>query len=144
MALDEHAPTIYPTLRYDDAAAAIRFLTATFGLVAGEVHEEPGGRISHAQLSWGNGVVMISSRSNPPGPFDTGRSCLYLAVPDPDEHHRQAVEAGAEIVMGLTDQDYGSREYAAGDPEGNVWCFGTYRPSASTAPAVASEPAGRA
>jgi hypothetical protein len=23
---------------------------------------------------------------------------------------------------------YGSREYTAGDPEGNVWSFGTYRP----------------
>lgn len=34
-----------------------------------------------------------------------------------------------EIVMGLTDQDYGSREYAARDSEGNLWCFGTYRPS---------------
>jgi uncharacterized glyoxalase superfamily protein PhnB len=32
--------------------------------------------------------------------------------------------------MELTDQDYGSREYAARDPEGNVWCFGTYRPDA--------------
>ena len=30
--------------------------------------------------------------------------------------------------MELVDQDYGSREYAAVDDEGNVWCFGTYRP----------------
>ena len=30
--------------------------------------------------------------------------------------------------MELVDQDYGSREYAAVDGEGNVWCFGTYRP----------------
>ena len=31
--------------------------------------------------------------------------------------------------MGLTDQDYGSREFAARDPHGNVWSFGTYRPN---------------
>jgi uncharacterized glyoxalase superfamily protein PhnB len=31
--------------------------------------------------------------------------------------------------MGLTDQPYGSREYAAHDPEGNAWYFGTYRPT---------------
>ena len=49
---------------------------------------------------------------------------------DPDGHHDRAVAAGAELVMGLTDQDYGSREYAVRDPEGNVWCFGTYRPEA--------------
>ena len=32
--------------------------------------------------------------------------------------------------MELVDQDYGSREYAVRDPEGNIWCFGTYRPAA--------------
>jgi uncharacterized glyoxalase superfamily protein PhnB len=31
--------------------------------------------------------------------------------------------------MELTDQDYGSREYAVRDAEGNVWCFGTYQPT---------------
>ena len=41
---------------------------------------------------------------------------------------RTADAAGAEIIMELTDQPYGSREYAAIDPEGNAWSFGTYRP----------------
>ncbi len=116
MALDENAPTIYPTLRYDDAPAAIRFLTGTLGLVAGDVFENPDGTVAHAQLSWGTGVVM-----------------LYLAVADPDAHHARAVAAGAEVVMELTDQDYGSREFAVRDPEDNRWCFGTYQPAA-TAP----------
>lgn len=35
---------------------------------------------------------------------------------------------GAPVVMELTDQPYGSREYAVTDPEGNVWSVGTYRP----------------
>jgi len=26
----------------------------------------------------------------------------------------------------LLDTDYGSRDYAARDPEGNLWSFGTY------------------
>ena len=30
--------------------------------------------------------------------------------------------------MELTDLDYGSRDYAARDPEGNLWSFGTYDP----------------
>lgn len=131
MALDPNAPSIYPTLRYDDAPAAIKFLVGTLGLVAGEVHEGPDGQVTHAQLSWGSGVVMISSRSDPPGPFDTGTCCLYLAVDDPDSHHDRASAAGAEIVMGLTDQEYGSREFAVRDPEGNLWCFGTYQPVAT-------------
>ena len=53
----------------------------------------------------------------------------YVAVEDADAHHAQAVAAGAEITTGLTDQDYGSRDYAAKDPEGNQWNFGTYRPA---------------
>lgn len=36
--------------------------------------------------------------------------------------------AGAQIVRPLTDEAYGSREYSARDPEGNLWSFGTYRP----------------
>jgi hypothetical protein len=30
-----------------------------------------------------------------------------------------------------------SGKYAAHDPEGNVWCFGTYRPAAATQPTAA-------
>ena len=33
--------------------------------------------------------------------------------------------------MGLTDQEYEPHNYTARDPEGNVWCFGTYRPGPS-------------
>jgi uncharacterized glyoxalase superfamily protein PhnB len=40
---------------------------------------------------------------------------------------RHAV-SDAQIERELTDQDYGSREYTARDPEGNLWSFGTYRP----------------
>lgn len=122
--------SIYPTLRYDDASAAIEFLTTALGLVTQSVHEE-GGVVAHAELSHGEGVVMIGSRGADPGPFDTGRAVLYLVVGDVDAHHDRAVAAGAEIVMALTDQPYGSREYVARDPEGNLWSVGTYRPKVS-------------
>ena len=38
-----------------------------------------------------------------------------------------AVAAGAEITDPLHETDYGSRDFAARDPEGNRWNFGTYR-----------------
>jgi uncharacterized glyoxalase superfamily protein PhnB len=124
--------SIYPTLRYTDPAAAIRFLTAAFGLVEQFVSKDDDGAIAHAELSSGAGVVMLGSR-RPDDPFDTGRAVLYTVVDDPDAHHARAVAAGAKVVMPLTDQPYGSREYAALDPEGNVWSFGTYRPSVGSA-----------
>lgn len=122
-------PSIYPTFRYQDADAAIRFLTEAFGLTEHEVHRDEDGTVVHAELAWGNGLVMLGQRTDAAGPFDTGQCVTYLAVDDPDAHHDRAVDAGAEVVMDLTDQPYGSREYAARDPEGNVWSFGTYRPA---------------
>ena len=122
------SPSIYPTIRYDDAPAAIRFLTKAFGLVAQEVDEGSDGAVNHALLRHGASLVMISSRRPGPSIFDQGTCCLYLAVDDPDAHHARAAAAGAEIVFGLTDEPYGSREYAARDQKA------TYGPSAPTDP----------
>lgn len=121
--------SIYPTLRYADAKAAIRFLVDAFGFTEKSVMENRDGTIAHAELAWpSGGLIMLGERRGGSDPFDTGRVVTYLALDDPDAHHARAVRAGAEIVQELTDQDYGSREYAARDSEGNVWSFGTYRP----------------
>jgi uncharacterized glyoxalase superfamily protein PhnB len=60
-----------------------------------------------------------------------GTTSIYVVVEDTDAHCARAKEAGAEIVMDLHDTDYGSRDYTARDPEGNVWSFGTYQPWAT-------------
>ena len=57
---------------------------------------------------------------------------IYVAITGVDAHHHRAKEAGAEIVIELHDTDYGSRDYTARDPEGNVWSFGTYLPDHKT------------
>ena len=49
-----------------------------------------------------------------------------LVVDNPDELHARAVQLGATIVRGLTDEDYGSRGFTMRDPEGVHWSFGTY------------------
>ena len=122
-------PSIYPILSYNDAPAAIEFLQRAFGLRPEMRLDNPDGTIAHAELSWDTGIVMVNSRKTPPGPFSPGLTVVYVAVEDTDAHHARAQSTGAEIVMPPTDQDYGSREYAARDPEGNVWTFGTYRPA---------------
>lgn len=116
-------------LRYDDAVSTIRFLTDAFGFTAQEISEGSDGGVDHALVRAGTGLIMISSRRPGPSPFDHGTCCVYVAVADPDAHHARAAAAGAEIVAEPIDQPYGSREYAARDPEGNVWAFGTYRPA---------------
>jgi uncharacterized glyoxalase superfamily protein PhnB len=56
----------------------------------------------------------------------TGNDAVYVVCEDPDALFERASAAGAEVVMGLTDTDYGSRDCTFRDPEGNLWSFGTY------------------
>ncbi|MEU9253197.1 VOC family protein [Streptomyces sp. NPDC048270] len=125
-------PSICPTLVYRDAKAAIKLLTEAFGFSQVAVYEGENGSVVHAELAYGNGVVMLGSKGTG-GVFDkamgdAGPSGVYVVVEDVDAHHRRAAEHGAEILMEPTDQDYGSRDYMARDGEGNLWSFGTYAP----------------
>jgi uncharacterized glyoxalase superfamily protein PhnB len=118
--------TVYPTLSYDDAEAAIVFLVEAFGFSEHEVHRDDSGVIVHAELVLDTGMIMLGQRR--PGGTNVPEASVYVAVDDADAQHDRAVQAGATIVRELTDTDYGSRDFAARDPEGNNWYFGTYRP----------------
>jgi uncharacterized glyoxalase superfamily protein PhnB len=122
--------SIYPVLKYSDAPAAIDFLERAFGFQRHAVHEGEAGAIVHGELRFGDQVVMVSSAGagNPVYDQGLGRTTVYVAVDEVDTLHDTAKAAGAEIVLAPTDQDYGSRDFSARDPEGNIWSFGTYRP----------------
>jgi uncharacterized glyoxalase superfamily protein PhnB len=123
--------SIYPTLKYEDAQAAIDFLERAFGFEKHAVFEGESGDVAHAELKLGEEYVMLGSTSEGEERFNqsAGRTSVYVVVDDPDALHDRAKEAGATIERELTDQDYGSREFTARDPEGNLWSFGTYRPA---------------
>ena len=121
-------PTVFPTLVYDDANAAIDFLTAAFGAERHAVYGD-NGSIQHAELRLGNGLVMFGS-SGADAKATRGGGGVYVVVEDPDALCVRARDAGAEIVREPFDTDYGSREFSAKDPEGNVWHLGTYQPFA--------------
>jgi uncharacterized glyoxalase superfamily protein PhnB len=128
--------SIHPTLRYDDPRAAIAFLTGALGLVEQQVYAAEDGSVAHAELSFGDGVVMLGTRTDRSDRFDTGRAVIYLVADGADAvdaQHDRAVAAGAEVVQELTDQSYGSREFAVLDPEGNIWTVGSYRPAITPA-----------
>jgi uncharacterized glyoxalase superfamily protein PhnB len=123
-------PTVFPTLHYDDARAAIDFLTSAFGAERHAVYADENATVRHAELRFGNGIVMLgSAREAAPATRGKGGG-IYVVVDDPDAHCARARDAGAEITRDLNDTDYGSREYGARDPEGNFWSFGTYQPLA--------------
>jgi uncharacterized glyoxalase superfamily protein PhnB len=123
--------TVWPTLTYTDAPAALRFLTEAFGFdQALVVPGEEDGVVAHAELRWplGGGVMLGSIR---PGSLadvrHAGTSSVYVVTDGPDALFERATAAGAEVVQGLYDADYGSRGFTVRDPEGNLWSFGTYR-----------------
>jgi uncharacterized glyoxalase superfamily protein PhnB len=130
--------TIVPALRYRDAQKAIQFLCHAFGFEKGLVVDGPNNTIAHAQLTFGNGMIMLGSHPHegdygrwvqpPTRPALVNTQGIYVVVTDPDEHCARAQAYGAEILMPLTNQDYGGRDYTARDPEGHVWTFGTYDP----------------
>ncbi|GAA1826121.1 hypothetical protein GCM10009735_71780 [Actinomadura chokoriensis] len=113
--------TFYPLIRAADPARTMAWLEEAFGFTEIAAHKDDAGNIVHAELVFDTGIVML-------GAAETPAAAVYVAVDDPDAHHDRARAAGAEIIRPLTDQDYGSRDYAARDPDGNEWYFGTYRP----------------
>lgn len=127
--------TIYPAIRYRDPDTAIEWLCRAFGFDERAVHRDDSGEVAHAELELNGSSIMLGKSDergwmggSPPDSLASTVS-LYVVVDDPDGHHGRAEEAGARIVRELTDQSYGSREYSARDPEGNLWSFGTYQPA---------------
>ena len=125
--------TIFHSLSYDDAPAAIEFLSTAFGFVPHGVHPDDTGRIMHAQLDWppGGAIMLGSSRRHDEQWVDSvGRSQCYCVTEtdeDVDALYERAVAAGATVVRKPEDQDYGGRGCTLRDPEGNQWSFGSYR-----------------
>jgi uncharacterized glyoxalase superfamily protein PhnB len=130
MADNNPPPQVWPTLRARDARALIRFLVDAFGFEETAVYGE-GDIVHHAQLSWppGGGVMLGSARpaAEDSWPVQPGSFGCYVVTDDPDALFARATAAGAEVISGLHETDYGSRDFAVRDPEGNRWSFGTYR-----------------
>ena len=124
-------PTVWPALRYNDAQQAIAFLKRAFGFEESAVYPgESPGSIVHAELLWsggGGGVMLGSTRADDLSEvMQPGMSSIYVVTDEPDALFERATGAGAEVVRGLTNEDYGSRGFTVRDPEGNLWSFGTY------------------
>jgi len=132
-------PTVIPCLRYRNAPAAIDWLCKVFGFERQAVYDNPDGTIAHAQLSLGNGMIMLGSvpaqetefgkfikQPDEIGGFET--QSPYLIVADADAVHARARAAGAAIVIDIKDESYGGRGFSCRDLEGRLWNIGTYDP----------------
>jgi uncharacterized glyoxalase superfamily protein PhnB len=126
--------TIYPSIFYQDAPAAIDWLGKAFGFeVLLKVPGEKDGTIAHSELRFGEGIIMAGTADAERGmrsPRDTSgvNQGLYLYADDVDALFARAKAAGAKTIREPEDQDYGGRVFGVLDPEGHQWFFGSYRP----------------
>ncbi len=128
---DPALPTVWPSTRARDARALIAFLEQAFGFETTVVIGNEDGTVAHAELLWplGGGLMLGSARDLPddPWPQQPGVMGCYLVCDDLDALFARAVATGAVVLATPHQTDYGSREFAVRDPEGNLWSFGTYR-----------------
>ncbi len=127
---------VVPGMTYRDAPAAIDWLCDVLGFERRLVVPNGEGGIAHAQLTLGNGMVMLgSARMDDPGaivfpPEPGGRltQANLVVVSDIEAHYERVKAAGANIVMELEEQFYGGSLFAVRDPEGQLWHVGSYDP----------------
>lgn len=116
---------------YRDAKAAYLWLERAFGFEPRFAILDETGALSHAELGFGTGVVMIGpewlpERKSPQSLGGINSQSVHVQLApgaDIDAHCAHAHAAGAEILMQPEEQFYGDRIYRARDPEGHIWTF---------------------
>jgi uncharacterized glyoxalase superfamily protein PhnB len=118
--------TVTPYVLYEDGEAAVDYLTRAFGFETVEVARSPEGRVWHAELRIGDGLVYLGEPgADHRSPKQLGGTTvsIHVYVDDVDAHFERAKAAGAETKAEPEDRPYGDRVYHATDPEGHDWFF---------------------
>jgi len=130
--------SIIPSMRYRDALKMIEWLEKAFGFEKQAVYTTGETTVAHAQMTFGNGMIMLGSVDNGSQsaplmaqPDETGgreTQSAYLIVKDCVSIYETAKAAGAEMVFDLREMDYGGKAFTCRDPEGHIWSIGEYDP----------------
>jgi uncharacterized glyoxalase superfamily protein PhnB len=118
-------PAALPYLAVANAREAIAWYIDTFGAtLVGEMYEMDDGRIGHAELQIGDGVLYLADESpslglKAPAPQEVSVS-LMLHVSDADAMLERARERGAHVQREPY-ENYGARNATIIDPFGHRW-----------------------
>lgn len=115
-------------LVYRDLVAVHAYLVDVFGLTPGEITTDPEGRVVHAEVYGGDGVIWLHPETvefglASPATVGAATATMAVIVDDVDAHHELVSTKGGHIVYPPVDQPYGYREYSARDCEGTLWSF---------------------
>jgi PhnB protein len=127
--------TVTPYLLYEDAPAAVEFLTEAFGFreIDRMTGEGGGMHVEMEVASDGAKIYLGAPTGDFRGPATAGQTSMtYVLVDDVDRHYQKAKAAGATITEELIDLPYGDRRYGCDDAQGHAWTFATQmRPEAA-------------
>jgi len=131
-------PQIIPMISYEDGTAAMDWLCRVFGFLEKTRMIDDAGRLTHGELTLGDGIVMLASPTpDYQSPKHHRTICkdaakwykvsyiingILVYVDDVQKHYNKAKENGATILSGLEDGGPGLR-YRAEDLEGQRWMF---------------------
>lgn len=120
---------VFPYLCVHDADAAVKFYCEVFGGTEKFRLVEPSGRIGHAEVDLGAGILMICEEYpeydiRKPNPAIGTSVSLHLHVDDADAIVAAALTAGAELLMPVQDHFYGERGGVFRCPFGHRWNIG--------------------
>lgn len=118
-----------PSVSYKDPKAALAWLERAFGFEPTMVISEEDGTVSHAEMTYGDGLIMVGGEwagwaRSPASVGGANTQSIHVHLKDGlDAHCELARKAGATITMEPEDQFYGDRVYRALDLEGHSWAF---------------------
>ncbi|TDO71086.1 putative glyoxalase superfamily protein PhnB [Flavobacterium chryseum] len=118
MNIPKNHQTVMPYLIVNDALKFIDFTKTVFNAItlqAPLLRED--GTVQYAEVTLNGSTIMVTDVTKD---WNKETANLFVYVPNADETFHKAIEEGAEILMGLSDQDYG-RTCGVTDPFGNVW-----------------------
>jgi PhnB protein len=127
----EGYPRVMPYLIVDGGAAAIDFYTEVLGASERMRMPGPDGRLGHAELQFGDSVIMLADESPEMGaraPRSVGGTpvTIHLYVDDVDDTFERALQAGATALQPVEDRFYGDRAGQLEDPFGHHWSLATH------------------
>ena len=129
--IPEGYSTVTPYLVIKGAAKAIDYYKQIFGATEKMRMDAGAGRIAHAELKFGDSVVMLADEFPEmgfSGPEKVGGSpvSLLLYVPSVDAVFQRALDTGSRQIKPLENQFYGDRSGTLTDPFGHVWTIATH------------------
>ncbi len=132
-AIPEGYHSVTPSFTFKDSQQAIDFYKKAFGAKVLDLLPNLDGRgTMHATIQIGNSILMMgdempgSNCSKSAASLGASPISLYLYVPDADAAFKQAVAAGAAVVMPVMDMFWGDRAGSIKDPFGYSWMVATH------------------